>query len=267
MTRRLAMCLLMLSTLSASAHASSVARAVFGSSPAGEPVSFAATILFTPGPGDFSAGSGTAVATITLENTSGVVPNGPPAIGNGVLTEFLFNLPPGILSVYAEARLLSGGALFSRGTTIAGEQVPAGCQVLTADRIVTSWYALDDHHASGQYGMFSNAFDTGSGVRAGLVDPDLIVGCVPQGQIFAPLVYAGRLRFTLMLYHLGTTLDSADDFLTQCSTASGTSQPSSLGAKFRATDLDGGGSAFVGDPCGPTATLRSTWGTIKSIYR
>jgi len=266
MTRRLAMCLMLLTTLSVPAHASSISRSVFGATSAGQPLSFSATIQFTPGPGDFSAGSGTAVVTVTLENTSLVIPDAS-SVGNSILTDFVFNLPPGTLAVYAEARYLAGGSLFSRGTTIAGEQVPAGCQVLTEDKIVTGWYAVDDHHANGQFGVFTNAFDTGTGIRAGLVDPDLLAGCVPQGKIYGPLVYGGRLRFKLMLYHLGTSLDSAEDFLVQCSTPSGASQPSSLGARFRATDLNGGGNAFIGDPCGPTAVLHSTWGTLKSIYR
>jgi hypothetical protein len=226
-----------------------------------------ADIDFTPTGGNFGTGTGTATVKITLENMSGLIPFQSPAVGNPILTSFYFNVPPGTGVSYTEARILAGSTVYSTGTTVNGIPVPAGCTVLLVDLIRTGFYELIGNSTTGQYGIFTNSFQTAGGIAAGLVDPELFVACVKQGDIFSPLVIGGRVQATLMLSNLGTNLDSASDFQDQCSTVSGQRDPSSFADKFQGTGLGGGGSCFNGVPCGPTSVARATWGKVKLIYR
>lgn len=249
------------------ARADEITRDLSGTTAGGQPVSFQVIIAFTPTGGDFAAGAGTATASFTLENTSGLFPFQSPAPGNPALSGFFFNVPPGAALQLLEARILAGAEILSTGTTVAGDVVPRGCQDVPADRLITDWYVLENTQSTGQYGIFTNTVETVNGVRASLVDPEVLVDCVKQGPVFAPLVVAGRLRYTVALSGLGVSLRSAADFLTLCSTVSGERIACALGGKFQATDADGSGSAFVGDPCQPTPARPTTWGTVKAIYR
>jgi hypothetical protein len=267
-TRRLAAATLALLLAPVSAPADSFTREVSSiTSGRGQAVAFRVTVDFTPTGGSFGAGTGTATVRFTLENISGVYPFQSPALGNPLLTGFFFNVPPGTGMTYREARILGGATLFSSGTNMNGVTIAAGCHVVAADSVVTDWYALDGQRATGQYGMLTNQLAAGKGNKPGLADPGLFVGCARQGYFFSPLVIAGRIRLTLDLDHLGTMMSSASGFLAQCSTAPGDHQAISLGAKFQATDTNGQGSAFVGEPCLYTAVERPSWGTLKSHYR
>jgi hypothetical protein len=226
-----------------------------------------ADINFTPTGGNFGAGTGTATVTFTLENMSGLIPFQSPAVGNPILTSFYFNVPPGTGVAYSEGRILAGSTVYSTGTTVNGIPVPAGCTVLLVDLIRTGFYELHGNSGTGQYGIFTNSLQTAGGIAAGLVDPELFVACVKQGDIFSPLVVGGRVRYTLMLTNLGTSMDSASDFQDLCSVVSGERDPSSFGDKFQGTGQGGGGSCFNGVPCGPTPVARSSWGALKQIYR
>jgi hypothetical protein len=135
------------------------------------------------------------------------------------------------------------------------------------DLVRTGFYELVGSSATGQYGIFTNSLQTANGIAAGLVDPELFVACVKQGDIFAPLVIGGRVQFTLSLSNLGTSLDSAADFQNLCSLVTGQREASSFADKFQGTGQGGGGSCFNGVPCGPTATTRTSWGAVKLIYR
>ena len=243
------------------ARADVVTATVSGNCPGPQPTSFQLTIDFT------STGPSTATVRFTAENTSGVFPFQSPSLGNPVLTGFFFNIPGSASITYSEARLLAGSTLVSNGGTINGIPVPAGCTQLLTDLTETSWYTLVAGQATGQYGFFTSGLSTIEGVKAGLVDPDVVVACVPQGDVFAPIYVAGRVQFTVQLSNLPAAFNSAQAFLNLCSTVQGQQQPSSVAGKMQATGQNGEDSCFIGKPCSPTPTLRSTWGSLKSIYR
>jgi hypothetical protein len=224
-------------------------------------------IDFTPTGGNFGSGTGTATVKFTLENMSGLVPFQSPAVGNPVLTSLYFNVPPGTGVSYTEGKILAGSTVYSTGVIVNGIPAPAGCTVLLVDLVRTGFYELVGSSATGQYGIFTNSLQTANGIAAGLVDPELFVACVKQGDIFAPLVIGGRVQFTLSLSNLGTSLDSAADFQNLCSLVTGQREASSFADKFQGTGQGGGGSCFNGVPCGPTATTRTSWGAVKLIYR
>jgi len=229
--------------------------------------SYQALIDFTPTGGIFGNHTGTATVRFTLENTSGLIPFQNPAVGNPILTAFYFNVPAGTGVLYSEARILAGSTVYSTGAIVNGIPAPAGCTVLLVDLIRTGFYELTGNSSTGQYGIFTNSIQTENGVAAGLVDPEVFVACVKQGDVFSPLVIGGQVRYTLMLSGLGTDLDSAGDFQMQCSLVSGQRDPSSFAGKFQATGVGGQESCFIGIPCGPTTATTRSWGALKTIYR
>lgn len=229
--------------------------------------SYRADIDFTPTGGNFATHTGTATVRFTLENTSGLIPFQSPAVGNPVLTSFYFNVPPGTSVSYTEGRILAGSTVYSTGTNVNGIPAPAGCTVLPVDLNRTGFYELQGNSSTGQYGIFTNSLQTAGGIAAGLVDPELFIACVKQGDIFSPLVIGGQVRFTLVLSGLGTDLDSAADFQLQCSQVTGQRDPSSFAGKFQGTGQGGGGSCFIATPCGATPATMRTWGAVKMIYR
>lgn len=241
---------------------------ISGTCTVGDPVSASVIIDFTPTGGDFFAGTGTATVDITLENTSGLIPFQLPAVGNPVLTSFLFNIPATASAALIDAALLAGSALVSTGTTMDGFPIPAGCTVLGVDVSHSTWYELQSGSSAGQYGIFTNSLETDDGIKAGLVDPEVYPACVAQGDVFSPLVVAGQVRFTLSLGNLDISMDSADDFASNCSLVSGENQPVAFGAKFQGTNIDGEDSCFIGEPgdCQPVPTEATNWGEIKSKY-
>ena len=232
-----------------------------GVCPGSQPVSFQLTIDFTP------TGPGTATVRFTVENTSGVFPFQSPPLGNPVQTGFFFNIPGGASASYTEGRLLAGGTLMSSGGNINGVPVPAGCTPLLADVVQTNWYELVAGQATGQYGIFTSGVSTIEGIKGGLVDPDVVVACTPQGDVFSPIYFAGRARYTVQLSNLPPAFDSAQDFLTLCSTVHGEQQPSSVAGKMQATGTNGEGSCYAAKPCDPTPARGTSWGRVKSIYR
>ena len=227
----------------------------------GQSVAFRLTIDFTP------TGPGTATVRFTAENTSGVYPFQSPALGNPVLTGFYFNIPGGASASYVEGRLLAGGTLMSSGGSINGVPVPAGCTPLLTDLPETSWYQLLAGPSTGQYGIFTNGVGTVEGIKGGLVDPDVVLACAPQGDVFSPIYFAGRARFTVNLSGLPAAFDSAQDFLALCSTVHGEQQPSSVAAHFQGTGENGANSCRAGKPCDPTPARSASWGQLKTIYR
>lgn len=253
--------------VAAPAAADTLTRSVSGHSAGGQAASFALVIDFTATGGDFAAGTGTATATFTVENTSGLFPFAVPSMGNPILTGVYFNLPPGANATLTEALALAGSTLNSTGTTIKGIRYPTFCEVLAADQDITGWYVLQTMQHTGQFGIFSQALEPVSGNRGGIVDPELFQACVKQGDICSPLVVAGRVRYTVMLDHLQNTLQSAEDFLDHCSSADGTHLSSSLGGHFQGVDQECSNSVYVGDPCLLTPTLAPTWGALKAVYR
>lgn len=258
---------MMLAVLAATnAAADSYVATVRGPCAAGTS-SLQADIQFTPTGGNFANHTGTATVKFTLENTSGLIPFQVPAVGNPILTRFYFNVPPGTPVTYMEGRILAGSTLYSTGGSINGIPVPAGCTVLPLDLIRTGFYELVGSSSTGQYGIFTNSLQTAGGNAGGLVDPEVFVACVKQGDFFSPTVIGGRVQFTLLLSNLGTDMDSAGDFQALCSLVSGENEPSSFAGKFQGAGQGGEGSCFVGNPCGPTDTARRTWGTVKRYYR
>ncbi len=227
----------------------------------GQSVAFRLTIDFTP------TGPGAATVRFTAENTSGVYPFQSPVLGNPVLTGFYFNIPGGASASYVEGRLLAGGTLMSSGGSINGVPVPAGCTPLVTDVPQTSWYELVAGQSTGQYGIFTNGVTTVEGIKGGLVDPDVVVACVPQGDVFSPIYFAGRARFTVDLSGLPASFDSAQDFLALCSTVQGEQQPSSVAGHLQGTGENGANSCKIGKPCNPTPTRAASWGAVKTIYR
>ena len=229
--------------------------------------SYRAVIDFTPTGGNFATHTGTATVKITLENTSGLIPFQSPAVGNPVQTAFYFNVPAGTSVSYTDGTILAGSTVYSTGTNVNGIPAPAGCTVLPVDLVRTGFYELQGNSSTGQYGIFTNSLQTAGGIAAGLVDPELFIACVKQGDIFSPLVIGGQVRFTLMLSGLGTDMDSAADFQLQCSQVTGQRDPSSFAGKFQGTGQGGGGSCFIATPCGATPATMRTWGAVKMIYR
>jgi len=246
--------------------ADTLTRSLTGFSAGGQAASLQAVIDFTPTGGDYGTGAGTATVLITLENTSGLYPFQTPSMGNPILTGFYFNLPTGANATLVEARALAGATLNSTGTTIKGIRYPRFCETLTADRLITDWYALQGTQRTGQFGIFSQAVETVSGNRGGLVDPEVFQSCVRMGAVCAPLVVAGRVRYTVLLDHLPSTLYSAQDFLNFCSTASGTRISSSLGGHFQGVDRECSTSTYLGDACQFTPTATPSWGSLKATY-
>jgi len=238
---------------------------VNGLCPGPQAVSFGVKASFTPTGGDFGAGTGTATVRFTLENTTGLY-DFASGVGNPILTGFFFNVPPGTSVAYTEALILAGSTIVSTGTVVGGVPVPAGCTVLAVDVPQTGWYQLQGSSATGQFGIFTNGVTTLEGVKAGLVDSETYSACVAQGQVYSPLVVAGRVQYSLDLGNLGTTLDSATDFLRLCTVRPDPDDASSFAGKFQATGPDGEESCFIGEPCAvPTAP--ATWGAIKTTYR
>jgi hypothetical protein len=246
---------LVLLALPLAAGADQRTQSVSGLCTEGDIVSFNVTIDFTATGGDFGAGTGTATVKFTLENTSGVNPPGGP--GNPVQTGFFFNVPPTSGVTFAEARVLAGASLVE----------PGGCRVLVADEVHTEWYALDHGQATGQYGIFSAALEPELGINYGWVDPDVVLGCVEMGPVYASRFVSGKVQFIVDLTHLGVSLMSAGGFLNICSVVQGMKEPSWVAGKFQGTGYDGGGSCFIGQECPPTPTRATTWGAMKSIYR
>lgn len=225
-------------------------------------------IDFIPTGGDFDPAvrTGTATVRFTIENTSGVYPYQDPPLGNPIFTSFYFNVPPETSVSYEEARILAGSTFSSTGTTINGVDVPAGCTVLPVDLVRTEFYELTGQSSTGQYGIFTNSLQTVNGVAAGLVDPEVYVNCVAQGDVFSPAVVAGQVRFEIDLAALDTRLDSASDFQNLCSFHGNEPDISSFAGKFQATGTNGEGSCFQGRGCATPVEERS-WGSVKAVYR
>jgi hypothetical protein len=257
----LSLVLLAALALAAPARADVATVPVTGVCPGAQPVSLQLTIDFT------ATGPGTATVRFTVENTSGVFPFQSPTLGNPVLTGFFFNIPGGASASYTEGRLLAGGTLVSSGGNINGIPVPAGCTPLLVDVAQTSWYELVTGQATGQFGIFTTGVSTIEGIKGGLVDPDVVVACTPQGDVFSPIYFAGRARFTVQLSNLPGAFDSAQDFLALCSTVRGEQQPSSVAGKMQGTGENGASSCYAAKPCPPTPTRSTSWGAVKSIYR
>jgi len=258
---------LMSLTVIPAASQADLTETISGSCEGGQYVASDFTINFTPTGGDFNAGTGTATATITLENTSGLYPFQVPALGNPIQTSFFFNVPPTASVAMTDASILAGSSIVSTGTIIDGVPIPPGCVTLIADQSQPTWYVLQSGVSAGEYGIFTSGLETSEGIKAGLVDPEVYVACVAQGDVFSPLVVAGRVRFTLSLGNLGTTLDSAEDFASLCSNPAGSNDPFAFAAKFQGTAVDGEGSCFIGHGCETIPVDATTWGAIKAIYR
>jgi hypothetical protein len=265
--------LIALSVLPASGNADTIVRTMSGTSAGGNPVALEVIIEFTPTGGDFSLGTGTATASFTLENTSGLQAYTDyiePAIGNPILTGFMFNVPCDAVITGMEAWVLAGSTIYSNGTNMVGTPYPRGCITLGADELYTSWYELEAMEAAGFYGIFTTSLETQEGVKGGIVDPEVLVDCELQGEVFSPIFIVGPVEYVITIECLGTDLDTAADFLTLCSFAPGTSQVSSaLAAKFQGADGGGENSCFVGDEgyCSQIGTDEKSWGTIKNMYR
>ena len=245
----------------AAARADVATVPVNGTCPGPQPVGMQLTIDFT------STGPSTATVKFTVENTSGVYPFQSPSLGNPVLTGFFFNIPGGATASYTEGRLLAGGTLVSSGGNINGIPVPAGCTPLLTDLAETGWYELIAGQSTGQFGIFTTGVSTVEGIKGGLVDPDVVVACAPQGDVFSPIYYAGRARFTVQLSGLPASFNSAQDVLDLCSTVHGEQSPSSVAGKMQGTGENGASSCYAAKPCNPTPTRKTSWGAVKSIYR
>jgi len=257
---------LCLAFMAGMASADQFVESVNGVCPENQPVSFLATIGFTPTGGNFNAGTGTATVTFTIENTSGVFPFQSPALGNPVLTGIFFNVPPGTGVGLSGMSILAGSSIVSTGAVVGGVPVPPGCTTLVADQ-PTTWYHLEGSTATGEYGIFTNGLTTLEGVKAGLVDPQVYVACAAQGDVFSPLVVAGVVRFTLNLTGLRRSLDSAADFTTICTLRPEPSDASWLAGKFQATGTNGEESCFIAEPCTLVPVTAWIWGDVKNLYR
>jgi hypothetical protein len=236
-----------------------------GFTPAGQAVAFHVHVDFTQTGGDFNAGTGTATVQFTLNNTSGLYPFQAQQRGNPILTAFYFNVPPGTGVTYSEARVLSGSTEFNPGD--GGQPAPLSCNQLAADDIQTGWYQLETTTSAGDFGIFSKDLATTNGLNEGIVDPAVVTNCVKNGDVISQAAVAGQVRYTLLLSNLNHSLDSANDFLVQCSVAHGGHTSSVFAGHFQGCDNNGQGSAFVGEtPC-PTAARSATWGELKASYR
>jgi hypothetical protein len=250
-----------------SAHAlraSEITEQLAGNCPDGQPVSFEVRMDFTPTGGDFATGTGSGIATITLENTSGLVPLTSPAAGNPVLSGFYFGLPPGVAVSYVGAQVLAGSTIYSTGTKIGGVPLEAGCEQLTTDVARDEWYAIDGSTATGKFGIFSNVFNASQGIKAGLVDPSVFVNCVAQGDVVSPLVIAGRLQIRLALSNLDESLDAAADFRNFCTVRPVVNDTSTFVGKFQGTGPDGEG-CYINTPCA-VATDAASWSSLKARF-
>ena len=252
------------------AGADTIVRTLAGTSAHGNYVAFDVTIDFTATGGDFNAGTGTAVACFTIENTSGLYPFDDPAVGNPILTGFMFNVPDGATVTLAQALILAGSNIYSTGGRIDGETYPPGCYPNAADEDHITWYELTEDEAAGYYGIFTNSLETLEGIKGGIVDPEVMEDCIQAGDIFSPIVLSGRIKYVVDLGYLDTSLDCAADFLTLCSDIFGEmQQASALGGKFQGVDGGGEESCFVADAglCIPNAVEEGSWGSIKAMYR
>lgn len=252
------------------AHADTMQRTVTGETAYGQYIAFEVNVNFTATGGDFSAGTGTADVEFTLENISGLYPFQSPAMGNPLMTAFMFNVTSGASVAYTEARVLAGSSIYSSGTTMNGVTIPPGCIELSSDEAYTGWYELTELESTGSYGIFTNSLETEDGSKAGFADAQVLSSCVLQGDVFSPLFIAGPVAFTIALGGLDTSLDSAEDFLSLCSITQGDDQqPSAFAGKFQATDENGEGSAFIADEgnCSQVDAEESSWGAVKSFYR
>jgi len=261
---RMLMAMLVLVT-PATVRADTLDRDLSGTTPAGQAVAFHVHVDFTPTGGDFNAGTGTAAVQFTLENTSGLYPFQAQERGNPILTAFYFNVPSGTGVAFTEARVLAGATEFSPGD--GGQPVPLSCNKLATDDVQTGWYQLETTTSAGDYGIFSRDLATSNGVNEGIVDDAVITNCVKNGDVVSQATVAGQVRYTVQLSNLSHALDSAADFLVQCSIAHGGHTSSVFAGHFQGCDNNGQGSAFVGEyPC-PTAAQPITWGALKSAYR
>jgi hypothetical protein len=267
-------CLLIaLPLLPTSSNADTIVRTMSGTSSGGNPVALEVTIDFTPTGGDFNAGTGTATASFTLENTSGLQVYSDaiePAVGNPILTGFMFNVPCDAVITSMDAWVLAGSSIYSTGTNMVGTPYPRGCTTLSTDELYTSWYELEAQEAAGFYGIFTNSLETQEGVKGGIVDPEVLIDCELQGEVFSPIYVVGPVMYVINIECLTTDLDTAADFLTLCSFVPGAQQVSSaLAAKFQGADGGGEFSCFVADEgyCGEIGTEEKSWGSIKSMYK
>jgi len=252
------------------AGADTIVRTLDGTSSQGNLVAFQVTIDFDVTGGDFNAGTGTAVAGFTLENTSGLFPFQDPSIGNPILTGFMFNVPDGATVSLTQALVLAGSNIYSTGGRIDGENYPPGCYPIAADEDHVNWYELTEDEAAGYYGIFTNSLETLNGIKGGIVDPEVLEDCIQAGEIFSPIVVSGRIKYVVDLGCLDTSLDCAADFLTLCSEIFGEmQQASALGGKFQGVDGGGEESCFVADAgdCTPVSVEEGSWGSIKAMYR
>lgn len=274
MSRKLLVwCLLVaLSLLPISSKADTIVRTMSGTSSGGDLVALEVTIEFTPTGGDFTAGTGTATASFTLENTSGlnVYTDIEPPLGNAILTGFMFNVPPDAVITGMDAWVLAGSSIYSKGANMAGMPYPRGCTTLAADELYTSWYELEAQEAAGFYGIFTSSLETQEGVKGGVLDPEVLVDCDLQGEVFSPIFVVGPIKYVVAIECLGPELDTAADFLTLCTFVPGVTQVSSaLAAKFQGVDGGGENSCFVADEgyCSQIGNEEKSWGSIKNMYR
>jgi hypothetical protein len=250
--------------------ADTIQRTLSGTNTQGCYVAFQVTIDFAATGGDFASGTGTATVSFTLENFSGLYGYQDPATGNPILTGFMFNIPPGAGISLSDALVLAGSNIYSTGGRIGGETLPPGCHPVQTDEVHTNWYELQEETAEGYFGIFTNSLETQDGVKGGIVDLEVLEDCVQAGEIFSPIVIAGRVMFVLDLSYLDESLDCAVDFLTLCSHISGSEKVlSALGGKFQGADADGDESCFVADAgyCSEISVEQRSWSQIKSIYR
>ena len=265
----IAICAVLMACLTpAVGQADSITRSISGFCDLGEFVSFQFTIDFTATGGDFEAGTGTANVAFTLENTTGLVPFQVPAFGNSDLTRFRFNAPEGSTVAFMDATVLAGSYIVSRGVDIGGEFVPAGCRQLLVDEVHSNWYDMDNSGVDGGMEFFRNTFETEDSKDGGLVDPEVVVNCVEQGDFFPGLVIAGRLRFTAVFSGLNDGFTSAADFLGLCSVSPEDQELEAFSGKFQDVGDDN-----LPNRCRPkdlgnctVPVEETTWGVIKALY-
>lgn len=191
------------------------------------------------------SGPGAATVRLTAENTSGVYAFQDPVVGNPILTGIWFNVPCGAIVSYDEAMLLAGGRIVSNGADLDGMPTAAGCTQLITDTPATSWYTLVSGPGAGQYGIFTRTPGSSEGRKAGLVDPGVYVSCKAQGSVFAPIVVAGRVRFSLRLAHLPAWFNSAHSFLSAGCDSENERPPWSLAGHVEGVEPNGHDSGFV----------------------
>ncbi len=261
--------LIVLTLLPVSSRADVIVRTMYGANGCGSFVALEVTIEFTPTGGDFVAGTGTATASFTLENISGLQPFQDPAIGNPIATGFMFNVPPDAVITGRDSWVLAGSSVYSTGVKMSGKMYPPGCSTLGADELYNNWYELQDMGVAGSYGIFTNSIETNNGVKGGILDPEVLINCELQGDVFSPLFIVGHVKHVITLESLGTELDTAEDFLSLCSIVPGEQVSSAFVAKFQGADEGGELSCRVHDVgyCGPIDNEEKSWGSIKNMYR